>query len=374
VCHMAQARIACGGRGMQRAIESMGGRSMERVWIFADWKLPDAADLQLIRDLAFTDVVLGLTATSESAAFRPKYSPARVRQCAQRLAALGVRVHVMAWIRRERRFIRECGAWMTATCAETGASTGLLDAEMDWHEGSVSAAEASKLVATEFAGMRCPLGVTGLSSLHATVRPLLDACAYGLPQAYSIWKPGAGKHWSRDPSTEPYRQQLASFASWKAAEKPLVMGLSNYWAARPSRRNEPAMGAERSLQEALRGAAEAGAEEVAFWSLKWLKGNGADRRTARQVTLSIRSTPSPTPRPTSPSADPDPRAEAVQWLLVRLGYGLGKTGSAKDGVDGGWGARSQKALDAFRAAHGLTSRGRFALEDVTALVNAVRKA
>ncbi len=65
--------------------------------------------------------------------------------------------------------------------------------------------------------------------------------------------------------------------------------------------------------------------------------------------------------------------EAVQWLLVERGLNLGDTGPERNGVDGKWGSKSRVALNEYRISQGLKTRGDFVLEDVTSLVNNLRK-
>ena len=339
---------------------------MERKWIFADWKLPNDNDLALIEEMGFTDVVLGMGVVKDSA-FQPQYAASRIVAGAEALKKRGVRVHVMSWVSRQRTFIKAMCRWLIEICEQTEAASALLDAEGYWHKGKgITPEDAAALVKSSLEGLSCALGVTGLSRLHKTVRPLLDVCDYGLGQAYSIWKPNESEHWSHDLSTEPGKQQLSSWASWGAADKPLVMGLSNYWAARPARFGLPKMSAEASLKKALEGAIQVGATEVAYWSLKWLGANTAAGEVARQMTagIPIEAGGDDAPLPNAPSS--------VQWLLVQLGYDLGAYGPKKDGVDGSWGTLSQRALNDFRKGAGLPQEDGYTLNDVMTLLAAYR--
>lgn len=47
----------------------------------------------------------------------------------------------------------------------------------------------------------------------------------------------------------------------------------------------------------------------------------------------------------------------VQGLLVAAGYDLGATGPRKDGIDGSWGAATDKALRALQKAAGIAADG-----------------
>ena len=342
---------------------------MKRKWIFADWKLPTAADIDLIRQLGFTDVVLGLGLMKQ--AYGSFYCPSKmsaISACATSLRSIDVRVHVMTWIKRNRTFIKDMASWIRAVSDAVSPASVLLDAEGMWHKGAgISAGEGAALVQQLLPDLPCRLGVTGLSNLHGSVKPLLRVCDYGLCQAYSIWKPRDPNHWSHGPGTAPGAQQQASFASWKTANKPLVMGLSNYWAARPANSGAAATSATDSLQQSLDGAIAAGATEVAFWSLKWLRKTTPDGATARAFTAGI-AIDNP-----SESTDTGNGASSVQWLLVQLGYNLGTYGRRGDGVDGNWGNASQQALNKFRATEALPTSGAFQLSDVTALISAYRQ-
>ncbi len=341
---------------------------MKRKWIFADWKLPDDTDRSLIVELGFTDAVLGVGDDLDGR-FRLKFSKTKIAAAADSLRALGVRIHLMTWARRQRTFIKEMCRAMVPLCNEIGTDTLMLDAERHWHKGQgISPADATQLVMSNLRELTCPVGVTGLSNLHPTVAPLLRACDYGLGQAYSIWKPGTADHWSHGNATEPGRQQAASWASWSSENKPLIMGLSNYWAARPARSGKPAVNAEASLAETLESAVKVGASEVAYWSLKWLRRKDATAEAARKITRAIPIDAAPIPADTSDSS-----AAAVQWLLVQLGYDLGTFGPKHDGVDGSFGTRSQRALDDFRASEGLEQGNIYGTKDLIALVNRFRR-
>lgn len=341
---------------------------MKGKWIFADWKLPDETDLLLIQEMGFTDVVLGI-GDDVDGRFRCKFSTSRIVNAAEAVRALGVRVHLMSWVRRERTFITDMAASLVPLCRSAGASTLMLDAEGHWHQSQgISATAAAALVKSALGDLGCPVGVTGLSNLHQTVRPLLDVCDYGLGQAYSIWKPGAGDHWSHSDATRPGWQQAVSWASWSAADKPLIMGLSNYWAARPARNGQPKMSAEDSMKAALDSAIKVGAREAAYWSLKWLRAKGSTAAAARGLIAAI-----PVDKPSARMENNETPAAAVQWLLVQLGYNLGKYGPKQDGVDGSFGNLSQQALNDFRRAEGLNADDIYNTEDLTALIHRYRR-
>lgn len=94
---------------------------MDRKWIFADWRLPSERDLRLVQDLGFTDVVLGMVLPREPK-FRPSFSTNKIVNAANDLTAIGVRVHIMAWVYRQKTFIKDCADWMVEICTVIGDS------------------------------------------------------------------------------------------------------------------------------------------------------------------------------------------------------------------------------------------------------------
>lgn len=261
-----------------------------RTWIFADWKLPNQSDIDLIDDLGFTDVVLGL-ALPKTARFTPLYGGKRVVNTIKKIYdQLDVNVHLMSWMHRESKFVWECTNYLSKLAIDTCAESILLDTEKDWHNGNIKPETVVRhgiLTNPFYKAGNFELGVTGLSFLHPTVKPLLEVCDYCIPQAYSIWKPGQEDHWSHSESTEPYHQQRRSVDDWSVCNKNIILGLSNYWASRPIREvgglSKFKIDTEESLTRAINGAMSKNVYGVAYWSLKWFKGKGKNRQIAREV-------------------------------------------------------------------------------------------
>jgi hypothetical protein len=69
------------------------------------------------------------------------------------------------------------------------------------------------------------------------------------------------------------------------------------------------------------------------------------------------------------------KIESAQWLLAKIGYNLGRSGSDKDGIDGQWGKISQDALNKFRVFRHLDGilSGPVSLQDMFELVDYYRK-
>jgi hypothetical protein len=245
--------------------------------------------------MEFSDVVLGL-ALNDEPKFAPSYGLKRTTSVINKLYNIGVNVHLMAWMHRDAVFVHDCITYLSKLALDTGADSILLDCEKDWHNGSVDPSTVIMhgiLQNHFFRAGDFDLGVTGLSFLHPTVKHLAEVCDYVIPQAYSIWKPGKENHWSHSDHTEPYYQQRKSYDDWSACEKPIILGLSNYWASRPKRMFTtsskhnflPKMSTEESLKQSISGAFECNVDGIAYWSLKWFSGKGKNKDIARRVFM-----------------------------------------------------------------------------------------
>lgn len=73
-----------------------------------------------------------------------------------------------------------------------------------------------------------------------------------------------------------------------------------------------------------------------------------------------------------PEVSGKPSTRQYQWLLVKLGYDLGKYGPHRDGVDGQWGRATTNALLDFEEKHALLENGEPDLVDYDALVGEYR--
>lgn len=240
----------------------------------------------MIEKVGFTDVVLGIQARYNN--WRVAYSTASIREIADTLRKMGCRVHLMGWFTRKKRFIVTGARDLCRISNAVGPDSIMLDAELHWHRTyDISLKDAVELTSTLFADRPCKLGVTGLARMHSTVKALLEVCDYGLPQAYSIWRPRVENHWSHSPATEPVTLQRTAWNTWSKGNKYLVMGLSCYWASRPDRfAGLKSMDQMTSMRLSIKESKRLGADQFAYWSLKHLM---RDNRYAKERVEFLRS-------------------------------------------------------------------------------------
>jgi hypothetical protein len=268
------------GRAAGEAVARATAPKRPDVWVFADFKIPSAADLRTIEATRCTDVVLGVANADKP--FRLKGKRADWLRAMASLDGMGVRSHVMPWARRDESFIRAMMAQCLDLADEGGASSILLDAEYHWIHGRMDATDAAVL-ARQLAG-DIRLGVTGYTKVQESLDPLLDVCDYGCPQAYAFWRPG-GEHWSHGAGSEPGAPQRRAIREW--GHKPMVVALAAYWLARPARRGLPPMTQREAWDVSLAAALEADPMGIGVWSLKWLhKWTGHQERLALVRALS----------------------------------------------------------------------------------------
>jgi hypothetical protein len=259
--------------------------SYDGLGVFADWKPPTDREIQFVRqDLNFTDLILGIWPRDrkDRTGWEPPriWTPERVCDRAAAVAAAGLTPTIMIWLGRYPEQIRAGVNWLAELGAETRAQV-LLDLEGDWHRGKgIAPDKAAALVARLMKAAGVRWGVTGLAGLHSSLAPIARRADFVVPQAYSIWKPG-GAHWSHSRSTFPGTQQAASVRSWSAVKKPIVMGLSCYWGARPKAAGVPALTQPQTMRIAAAETVALGIREAWFWSLKWITGKSQSCKLAR---------------------------------------------------------------------------------------------
>jgi hypothetical protein len=249
---------------------------IEEWGIFCDWKLPSKFDIDFIRFVGFNDAVLGVGNKNwnpKTGVWAPTYSRDAIVKVASALVDCGVRVHLMPWAIRSKYWLDVAVPWFAETAEAAGCLSVLFDVEKDWHTGSISASKAAKFIADFMDGIPgVALGVTGLSYLHSSVFLLAAIADYVVPQAYSIWRPVVKNHWSHSSSTFPAVQQAAAYKSWSSIGRTdgIVMGLANYWGARPAQTGCPALKQAQTLMIACAETERLGCLSAWFWSLKWL--------------------------------------------------------------------------------------------------------
>lgn len=347
---------------------------MNEVWIFADWNKLSVKEKKTIIESKCTDVVLGIGGGRHN--WKRYMSNTQVFNDARWLQANGIRCHLMFWITRNEKFITNCCEdvrYLVHQCNEKQIPIAslLYDAEREWHRGSYSVHSAvDQLQYALHSHITIPIGVTGLATLHSTVGPLLAICDYGLPQTYACWFPKSitkgKKHWSHSLSTEPGRVQRDGHRTWSPYNKPLVIGLGNYYLTRPPRFGRPKMTAIQNLTKCVEETHTLGYDRVAYWSL-----NSAHKRYIIQFFMQLQKDRIVGINPV-PSQQIEVRINfaPAQWLLATMGYDLGNTGPHRDGSDGKWGAKSQTALNKFRAFRDMpiNRRGPLTMADVLDLV------
>ena len=360
--------------------------TMDRLVCFADWKLTTEHEREVMSEIGFTDVVLGMV-DNQHEEFKPKYSNEQILENVQAELDQGRLPHIMIWMRRRRSYIIEAASWLAEIVILSGAVSGLGDAEGDWHNSGLSSsnhpdyispAEGAQLFmdtyrakARELGHPDLEIGISGLSGLHSSVEPLAHLADYVIPQPYSIWAPSED-HWSHSTSTTPGVQQETSDRSWGEVKATHIVGLSCYYEERPACGSYPAFSQSENLQACYRSVVNLGrALGTAWWSLKWLIFKDSDsektrdeKEYRRQFLRSLLNM----------AVLPDHLNDTsnVQRLLVRVGYDLGDYGPAGDGVDGKWGSKSQTALDSFRVSRGISRTGGWTQEDVHDLYRAER--
>lgn len=334
---------------------------MNEVWIFADFNSIDEDELKLLQDIKATDVVLGIAGV-ESKSFELAFSADTIRANCAQLKAVGINPHLMIWLRRSKQFINDSAEVIVPLVTECEPASLMFDVEGHWHKGRYNVQDASELVKQVYRDElpNCPIGVTGLSRMHDTVEILSDTIAadYVIPQAYSVWKPTKDKHWSHSSSTEPGDMQMASYTSWMDGKSwRMIMGLGVYWLRRPSRDGKEAMVDGDNLNICIDATRQLGVDSVAYWSLKHIKNP-----LRKNFITSLRGTPEGLM----------PSDEAVQWLLVKLGYNIGDAGELGVGIDGDWGVKCKAALKQYQQSKVMPQSDYYSLNDVCMMVNDFR--
>ncbi len=260
-------------------------RCINNLGVFADWSMPSRRELE-VAARTFNVVILGVLPKEPFKridVWEPTISPARVRETGIMAMQMGFRVVVMAWMGRGEKQIRAACAYVKQAVKSISTECrGLLDCEKTYDTGvgvhPLPYDVADDLVASELQGI--DWGVTGISpNVDDSLIPLLKVAPFRVPQAYSIFKPKkpGEDHWSHSPSTFPGVMQRRAFDHWSAVadldpEKParVIMGLANYWGARPASALTPAITHEQMLRFSCAEVASLpGVDEEWFWSLKW---------------------------------------------------------------------------------------------------------
>jgi len=344
---------------------------MKEVWMFANWKPLDDTAKNNIFACNVTDIVLGVIIGGSNGELQVSINRNKLIESAKWLRQNNIRIHLMYWVVNNVKFIDKLIYSIASDLDACKAANILItsvmyDAEKDWHSGTSTARNKciDMLRAYQMEQDDMKFGVTGLARLHKTVEPLLKICHYGLPQAYAVWFPSSqanDDHWSHSLNTEPVTIIGIAHKTWGCHDKPLVMGLANYWLNRPAAFGHAKMSEMDNLQLCIDECKNRGYQAVAYWSV-----NHAKRPVIQNFISSLLSIDTADNNETS-------IAETAQWLLHNLGFDIGKSGPNHDGVDGVWGIKSDMALTRFRLNNGIISVGPATSYDLCMLFNAYRK-
>lgn len=247
---------------------------IQRLGVFADWKLPTDEELRFVsEDLRFDDVIFGIARDTSRAGWSPKYSESKVIERIAASRQAGLEPVVMPWAVKSEIGIEEmCSFILNVTGKETAS---LLDTEEDWYASlGMTKQSAAERVADRLSERTW--GVSGIGGLHKTVEPIASLSKFNVPQCYPFWKPTADKHWSHSSSTFPGPQQDQGFERWKDINEQaeLIMGLGCYWAERPANGTTPKLSASHTMRFAAIETVSLGVTTAWYWSLKWLMEHG----------------------------------------------------------------------------------------------------
>ncbi len=244
--------------------------------VFADFRIPKPEDFELIKRCGFSEVIIAMAPRNwETDRWNPKFSKDSYHLAFERAYDADLTPHLMIWAHRTRRFLEAAlpDVRDLVGTADYQAESLLLDCEGDWHRSrdNTSSVDAAVMVSNRLGSARW--GVTGLSTLRSALKPLVLHASYVVPQPYSIWKPGSGRHWSHGRATFPGVQQVTSYNSWHREGGPeFIMGLANYWGARPKSSSHPAITNLQAIRWSMSETLALGITRAWFWSLKWMKG------------------------------------------------------------------------------------------------------
>lgn len=116
------------------------------------------------------------------------FDRAQIVDLCARARDAGIEVNLMSWIMPHTSFIEEAAASLIPLCETVGAASLMWDAEEPWNRAHrhLPYEDAAAQVASSFATLGCPMGVTGIMSTSVDkIGPLARVCAYMTPQCYA---------------------------------------------------------------------------------------------------------------------------------------------------------------------------------------------
>lgn len=180
----------------------------------------------------------------------------RIARLVEVARAYGVEPHLMSWIMPYASYIEAAAASLVPLCNELGVASLQWDAEEPWTQAkhALTRADAATRLAYAFAGLRCPMGVTGIGYANAArLGPLASVCAYVVPQAYSTTSSG------QKPEVAP----MKFHKRWTDLfGRPIVLGLAAY-----RQSGIPGHSVESAMRAAATAAVSTGVSTVVYWNL-----------------------------------------------------------------------------------------------------------
>jgi hypothetical protein len=191
----------------------------------------------------------------------------------------GIDIHLVTWIKPTKRYIESCARVTLPLCEKIGARSLLFDAEEPWY-GKLPRLQLTqersqeiidKYFCHSFSDNPCCLGVTHIigdphtDRIKRTVGPLIEACDYSLPQAYTNTD-------KKDKCVRtPGCLQKRAARKWSSVDRTIVMGL---WALSSGRTADWAKDISVTDRIKIMSSSQFTApniQEVAYWSLRALK-------------------------------------------------------------------------------------------------------
>jgi hypothetical protein len=255
---------------------------LNELWIWSrgrTLKASQAEDwLALFRQVGFTDVVFCLNDYGFES-FGMYAKPSRIIDVARRYRDVGIRPHLMSWIKPDRDFILASADTLIPLCERAQVTSLMWDVEEYWTGAKADHAQvAHEVVAPAFASLSCPVGTTGITSIPGKVKPMVAIADYAIPQAYSF--PG------RTDWHQPGRTQDLAAKFWRPLHRPLVMGLAAY------KQGEVSSAARGAMATCVNQTLALGQRRAAYWDCLPVKSNGIVRGFLTELAGGVRRGPS----------------------------------------------------------------------------------
>jgi hypothetical protein len=239
----------------------------EKLGVFADWKLPSDEEIRFVSEgLGFQIIVIGV-GTNGIDGWNPTYKAEKIIERVEACSQAGLETIVMPWAIRKEDSINQMCDWLLE---HFKTSTPILfDAEEPWYRGTINQHKAAEIIAEALSDRIW--GVTSVPKMSLSVEPLAKLASILIPFGYAVWNPESKSHWSHSKSSFPGVLQDVAAINWKPKnpEARFIMGLANYWGARPATGKTPALSASHTMRFSCIETIALGIYEACFWALKW---------------------------------------------------------------------------------------------------------